>query len=189
MAAIRKLDRAQLVGKNNNLGKLHDLKFIPEHKLAYTLSEFMALQNTNYANSECIGGNYAKYMIGKKKRIFRSDKVIILISAPYSGHELQATFELKKDDELVVFHHGALISTNKDSKIGKYIVKGIIPPYFLNAGNYSFSLIFGENQRVTLLYLPEVFQFEIMNESIGSNSSNLPGVLRPDINYKIDFKD
>ena len=97
LAAIRKLDRAQLVGKNNNLGKLHDLKFIPEHKLAYTLSEFMALQNTNYANSECIGGNYAKYMIGKKKRIFRSDKVIILISAPYSGHELQATFELKKD--------------------------------------------------------------------------------------------
>ncbi len=101
---------------------------------------------------------------------------------------LDATFELKKDEELVVFHHGALITTNKDSKIGKYTVSGIIPPYYLNAGVYCFSLIFGENQRISLLNLSNILQFEIMNESIGSNSSNFPGVLRPDMKYKIDFK-
>lgn len=100
---------------------------------------------------------------------------------------LDATFELRKDDELVVFHHGALITTNKNSKIGSYTVSGIIPPYFLNAGVYTFNLIFGENQRITLLHLAEVFQFEIINESMGSNAANLPGILRPDIKYKIDF--
>jgi lipopolysaccharide transport system ATP-binding protein len=100
---------------------------------------------------------------------------------------LDATFELKREDEFVVFHHGALISTNQNSKVGTYNVKGIIPPYMLNAGIYIFSLIFGENQRFMLLHLPEIFQFEIMNESFGSNSSNLPGILRPDINYKIKF--
>jgi lipopolysaccharide transport system ATP-binding protein len=100
---------------------------------------------------------------------------------------LDATFELKSADEFVVFHHGCLITTNSDSLVGKYMVNGTIDPYLLNTGVYIFSLIFGENQRIVLLNLSELIQFEVMNENLGSNSSIFPGVLRPDIKYTVDF--
>ncbi|MDR1877404.1 MAG: ABC transporter ATP-binding protein [Flavobacteriaceae bacterium] len=100
---------------------------------------------------------------------------------------LNATFELKSSDEIVVFHTGELITTNKDSKQGIYKVKGSIPPNLLNAGVYKFKLIFGENQRYALYIQDEVIQFEILNEAIGSNSGLLPGVIRPDLNFSNEF--
>ena len=102
---------------------------------------------------------------------------------------LDATFELRTLDEIVVFHHGALITTNNDSSLGIYTVRGNIPPYFINAGIYKFNLIFGENQRYVLFSINDFIQFEVLNESLGSNSLSLPGILRPNINYKIKFID
>lgn len=100
---------------------------------------------------------------------------------------LDVTFELKTADEIVVFHHGAILSTNHDSRRGVYKVRGDLPPNFLNAGNYSFNIIFGENQRHALFVTENFVQFEVMNENLGSNFNILPGVIRPDINYDISF--
>lgn len=104
-----------------------------------------------------------------------------------SGINLDATFELKTLDEVVIFHHGALISTNNDSRAGFYTVKGTLPPFFLNAISYKFKLIFGEDQRYPLLIVDDVVSFEILNEQYGSNSNVLTGVVRPDIDYSIEF--
>ena len=102
-----------------------------------------------------------------------------------SNINLDSTFELRTMDDIAVFHHGALITVNKDSKAGFYTVIGKIDPYIINAGYYKFSLIFGENQRYVLFEKEDVIQFEIANENIGTNSYKLPGILRPNINYII----
>ncbi|MEJ8816976.1 ABC transporter ATP-binding protein [Lacibacter sp. H407] len=101
---------------------------------------------------------------------------------------VDVTFELKTIDEIIVFHNGALISTKQDSKLGKYKVKGELPPNFLNAGTYYFNLIFGENQRYPLHIERDFVQFEVMNESVGTNSHPSPGVVRPAITYQISFE-
>ena len=102
---------------------------------------------------------------------------------------LDSTFELRTLDEIIVFHHGALISTKKNSKKGLYSVTGILSPFLLNAGSYKFNLIFGEDQRYALYGINDFIQFEIENESFGSNNNILPGILRPIINYNITFKE
>ena len=101
---------------------------------------------------------------------------------------LDATFELRNSEEVAVFHHGALLSRENDSRRGIYTVRGSMPPYLLNAGAYYFKLIFGENQRYGLFVTEDTIQFEVLNEALGSNSTILPGVIRPDIQYEIGFK-
>lgn len=101
---------------------------------------------------------------------------------------LDTTFELRNTDEVAVFHHGTFVPREGKAQKGIYSVKGQLPPYLLNAGNYYFKLIFGENQRYALYINDGLIQFEVLNESMGSNTSVLPGVIRPDIKYTVDFK-
>lgn len=101
---------------------------------------------------------------------------------------LDTTFELRNMDEVPIFHHGCMLSYNNDSKKGIYTVTGTLHSKILNAGTYRFKIIFGENQRYQLLLIDDFIQFEILNEAIGSNSSILPGVIRPDISYNTAFQ-
>lgn len=103
-----------------------------------------------------------------------------------AGLNVDTTFELKNSDELVLFHHGCLLTGGlKSSKKGIYTVKGVIPPSLLNAGTYRFNIIFGENQKYVLYKIDEIVQFEILNENIGSNANILPGIIRPSIEYEV----
>ncbi|KUG09534.1 ABC transporter ATP-binding protein [Solirubrum puertoriconensis] len=103
------------------------------------------------------------------------------------GINLDATFELRNMDEVAVFHHGALITTQQDARRGIYTVSAQLPPHLLNTGTYQFKLIFGENQRYLLFSTDDILQFEVLNESLGSNNSVLPGVIRPDLQYTVRF--
>ncbi|MFY7839473.1 MAG: polysaccharide ABC transporter ATP-binding protein [Lacibacter sp.] len=98
---------------------------------------------------------------------------------------LDVTFELKSNEEIVVFHHGTFVAQNNASRRGVYKVKGTLPPHFLNAGTFLFNLIFGENQRYALFVAQDFIRFEVMNESIGSNANVLPGFVRPNIQYEV----
>ncbi len=104
------------------------------------------------------------------------------------GINLDVTFELRNSEEVAVFHHGTLLSENNDSRKGGYTIKGKLPPNLLNAGVYHFMLIFGENQRYVLFTTDDTIQFEVLNESIGSNNAILPGVIRPAIEYRKSFE-
>ncbi len=101
---------------------------------------------------------------------------------------LDVTFDLKNEDDVVVMHHGKIISPDRDSKKGIYTVKGELPPHLLNAGTYFFSLIFGEDQRYGLFGISELIQFEVMNESFANTSRRLPGIIRPQIEYTHEFR-
>lgn len=100
---------------------------------------------------------------------------------------LDATFELRNINDQVIFHTGKLLSTNHDSLRGIYTVEFQIAKNLLNAGNYFFNIIFGQNQRYPLFVKERIIGFEIMNESLGSNSAVLPGVIRPTFDFKVNY--
>jgi lipopolysaccharide transport system ATP-binding protein len=100
---------------------------------------------------------------------------------------LDATFELQNSEHTILFHHAALITTNKDSRKGIYTVEGSLPPHILNAGIYSFTIFFGENQYYPLYIYRDIVSFEVLNEKQGETLNPRPGVLRPDIEYEINF--
>nr|WP_202409506.1 ABC transporter ATP-binding protein [Hufsiella arboris] len=106
-----------------------------------------------------------------------------------SGINLDTTFELRTIDDVAVFHHAKLITIHKDSKQGYYVVEGVIPSNLINAGIYKFNLIFGEDQRYALFTVDDFIQFEILNESFGSNNNILPGVIRPEIKYNLEYSE
>ncbi len=105
-----------------------------------------------------------------------------------SNINLDATFELRTIEEVVVFHTGVLLSKNSDSKIGRYTIEFSLPPHLLNAGNYYFKLIFGENQRYVLYINEQIVNFEVQNEALGSNSNKLPGIIRPKLDFNVTYQ-
>lgn len=98
---------------------------------------------------------------------------------------LDATFELKNYEELVIFHVGKLVSANNDSKIGEYTVEFKIPPGLLNAGNYYFKLYFGKDQKILLFGIDNFIGFEIENIKVGTMMHIYPGIIRPNFEYKL----
>lgn len=100
---------------------------------------------------------------------------------------LDTTFELSTFDEVVVFHHGKIITNESNSRQGIYMIIGKIPSFFLNAGSYKMKVIFGENQRYPLYIHEDIASFEVMNEVTGSNNSVFPGVVRANLSYEISF--
>jgi lipopolysaccharide transport system ATP-binding protein len=101
------------------------------------------------------------------------------------GKNIDVTFELSTLDETPVYHGGKIITNNQDSVKGMYKLQGVFPQNLLNAGNYKFKLIFGENQRIPLFVLEDVVTFEILNEAFGSNTSILPGIIRPNLEFTL----
>ena len=104
---------------------------------------------------------------------------------------LGTTLELSTKDEIIVFHTGIMLSKNKDSQIGYYSVSMEIPPFLLNTGVYRVKLIFGENQRYLLFKMDNVIGFEVENSSIGmgSNMFKVPGIIRPEFKWSIEFNE
>lgn len=132
-------------------------------------------------NTQPIKGNYLTISSGVEFELtFYNYKTEI---------NLDVIFELKNSDEITIFHTGELVTTNKNSRRGIYKVKGQIEENLLNAGTYTFNLIFSESQRYKLYSQNEVIQFEILNETIGSNSNTLPGIIRPNLNFSNEFFD
>nr|WP_314493662.1 ABC transporter ATP-binding protein [uncultured Chryseobacterium sp.] len=101
------------------------------------------------------------------------------------GINLDATFELRTYEEVPVFHTGPLITTNNDSEAKEYCVEFILPKHLLNAGNYYFKLIFGEDQRIPLYIAPNVIGFEVENVKLGKNMALSPGIIRPQFDFRI----
>jgi len=94
---------------------------------------------------------------------------------------------LKSIDEIIISELACLVTENKDSREGIYILKYEMPKNLLNAGNYYINLLFGEDQRFVLYDIKQIIQFEILNETIGSNSNLLPGFLRLNTNAQHEF--
>lgn len=124
-----------------------------------------------------------KPLMGDYISIESGAKVKLIFYNTRPNINLDTTFELRSTDEVVVFHTGSLIYRNLDSKIGLHEVTFDLPPHLLNAGNYYFKIIFGENQRYILFENDNLVSFSVENKAIGSNANVLPGIIRPDLNF------
>ena len=155
-------------------------------------------QRTNYYNSKndskVLGNKYIEVISFKVSNkindiIKKSNSILFeLIFFNFSENiDLDITFELSTIHDIVVFHRGTILTNNKDSRKGKYNISFELPPFLLNSGMYKMNLIFGKSQRVRLFDCENVIQFEVLNESYGSNSYQLPGVICPEINYNVEF--
>lgn len=108
----------------------------------------------------------------------------------YCGIEnanIDITFEVYTQDDMVLFHNGLIITKNNDSKIGIYSIRCSLPTQLLNSGRYSISLIFGQNQRYVLYKVDSFITFEVSHETMGSNSNKLPGVVFPELTFDQHF--
>ena len=102
---------------------------------------------------------------------------------------LDITFELRNSEEIIVFHTGTYITTNHSSRKGFYRVAGTLPPNFLNAGLYFFSIIIGQNKKTALFKGRDMISFEIIHEAEGNNMRQLPGVVSPKLCFKTTFEE
>jgi lipopolysaccharide transport system ATP-binding protein len=108
----------------------------------------------------------------------------------YCGLErknIDVTFEVSNNDDIILFHNGILLTTQNDSKKGIYEINCRLPKQFLNAGVYSIKLIFGENQKYVLLLKESFLTFEIVHESAGANNAKLPGLTFPKLEFTTKF--
>jgi len=115
-------------------------------------------------------------------------QIDLLFTNNRESTNIDATFELRTLDEIAVFHTGVILSQHNDSKKGQYAVSFEIPPHLLNAGQYYFKLIFGENQKYPLYIAEQIISFEVQNVNIGANSALLPGIVRPHFHYHTNFQ-
>lgn len=100
---------------------------------------------------------------------------------------VDATFELRSIDDVVLFHRGTFIDGSNASRKGRYVVTGEVQPDTLNAGNYQFDLIFGQNSTYLLLKCTNILSFEIENSVDINGYKLLPGVLKPDLHLQAEF--
>ena len=103
---------------------------------------------------------------------------------------LDATFELRTIDDVIVFHTGKVLSPDSDSRKGFYQVAFDIPAYTLNTGNYTLRLWFGQNQKYLLWgYYEHHFYIENTYTNQGRNLNNLPGIMKPKFNMTTSFSE
>jgi len=104
---------------------------------------------------------------------------------------LGTTLELINREEVVVFHRGIVLSSNKDSKKGRYEISVKIPPHLLNANTYRVQIMFGENQKYLIYKTDDILNFDVENTMTGqgANLQIVPGVIRPELKWEVAFID
>lgn len=101
------------------------------------------------------------------------------------GKNVDVTFEVSNNDDIVIFHNGIILTPGNSSKEGVYEINCKLPRQFFNAGIYKIKFRFGESQRYLLYEADSFISFEVMQETVGSNSGRLPGVTFPELNFTV----
>ena len=192
MTAVKELCNTGVLMKYGEVSyKGNMLESILEYQKDYELSNSYQSHNLE----EAIGNQNikilefsAKPILGQLIDIDSGTRIKLQFYNAQPNINLDATFELRNFEELVVYHVGKLVTRNNDSKAGIYTIEFDMPAGMLNAGNYYFKLIFGKNQSELLFSIDNLIGFEVENVKVGEKTHIYPGVIRPNFDYKIDFQ-
>ncbi len=192
MTAVKELCNTGVLMKYGEVSyKGNMLESILEYQKDYELSNSYQSHNLE----EAIGNQNikilefsAKPILGQLIDIGSGTRIKLQFYNAQPNINLDATFELRNFEELVVYHVGKLVTRNNDSKAGIYTIEFDMPAGMLNAGNYYFKLIFGKNQSELLFSIDNLIGFEVENVKVGEKTHIYPGVIRPNFDYKIDFQ-
>jgi lipopolysaccharide transport system ATP-binding protein len=100
---------------------------------------------------------------------------------------LDFSFNLKTEKEELLFHHGSLLTEKKDLEQGIYKVNVIIPPYLLNNGSYLVDVWLGlSGVEMVGKFQENVVGFSVSANEIDNIKKELPGLLRPKLEYQVE---
>ncbi|WP_291123352.1 ABC transporter ATP-binding protein [Empedobacter sp. UBA7620] len=192
MTAVKELCNTGILMKYGEVSYKGDmLETILEYQKDYELSNSYIAQNLD----EAVGNTNikilefsAKPIEGKIIDVESGIRVKLQFYNAQPNINLDATFELRNFEELVLYHVGKLVTENNDSKSGIYTIEFDMPAGMLNAGNYYFKLIFGKNQSEALFNIDNLIGFEVENVKVGTKTHIYPGIIRPNFDYKVDFQ-
>jgi lipopolysaccharide transport system ATP-binding protein len=190
MAAVKSLCNKGIVLQNGEVvfqGTQHDAS-----NYYQSFHEVNPLFNYD-GNIENAPGNHAVRILRFEVKGRNSNKISMTSGINFElefyntivNQNIDITFELVNQEDVFIFHKGTIINSKKDSKKGIYSLVCELPQLFLNTGNYSINIIFGENQRTLLYQIKNFISFEVLHEMAGSNSEKLPGVTFPDLKFNI----
>jgi lipopolysaccharide transport system ATP-binding protein len=97
---------------------------------------------------------------------------------------LDLSFDLKNQEEVLLFHHGNYISDSASLAKGMYQMEIKILPFLLNEGNYHVNAWLGLGATEMLGNIREnVISFSVESSNIDHIVKPLPGILRPLLGY------
>lgn len=103
---------------------------------------------------------------------------------------LDAAFELRTVDDIIIFNSGKVVSPRHDAKIGEYIVEFSLPPFMLNRGKYCMIIWFGENNKYRICEkYSHLFMIEDSFYEDPYMDKPRPGILKLEINASSHFKE
>ncbi|MCJ7934340.1 MAG: ABC transporter ATP-binding protein [Chryseobacterium sp.] len=188
MAAIKELcTHGILMHQGNAIFEGNILETVMRYQ-----STFNSTKNYLWGADEKVIGNdnlqilkfEAKPLIGNILTISSGVKISISFKNAVINENIDISYILKNAEDVDIFAAGVVITSNKDSEEKIYNVDFEIPGDLLNEGNYYFKLIFGKNGR-DLLFHFDNFGFEIEGEVMNGIFEKNPGIIRPQLIYKI----
>lgn len=118
-----------------------------------------------------------------------SSGIIIKATIKSNIHDqaLDFSFNVKTEKEELLFHHGSLLTDKKDLGQGLYNFNVIIPPYLLNNGSYLVDAWLGlSGVEMVGKFQENVIGFSVSANEIDKIKKELPGLLRPRLEYHIE---
>lgn len=111
-------------------------------------------------------------------------KISISFKNMLVNENIDLSYILKNAEDVEIFAAGIVITSSKSSEEKVYNIDFAIPENLLNEGNYYFRLIFGKNGKDILFHYND-FGFEIEGEALNGVFQKNPGIIRPQLTYKI----
>ena len=196
MGSIDALCRSALVMKD---GKLAFSGTQKEGISYYLQNEIVDISNMKeWKESDAPGDERAKILQlsvtcpdGTNEINFSSGIAIsATIKSNISDQALDFSFNMKTEKEELLIHHGSIISKKNDLAEGLYHVKVFIPPYILNKGSYLIDAWLGLSGVEMVGKLQEnIIGFTVSANEIDLIKKELPGLLRPKLDYHIKKQD
>jgi lipopolysaccharide transport system ATP-binding protein len=127
---------------------------------------------------------------GSKEINFTSGiRIRATVRSSINNQLLDLSFNLKTEKEELLFHHGTYLSEKEKLKKGIYDISIDVPPYILNQGSYLIDCWLGLGGTELVGKVQEnIIGFDVTPCSFDAFSKELPGFLRPKLDYNIEYK-
>ncbi len=97
---------------------------------------------------------------------------------------LDITFDLKNQDEVLLFHHGNYVADFVSLEEGNYQMEVFIPPFLLNEGSYHVNVWLGlASSEILGMKQENAICFVVEPSEIDHILTPIPGILRPILKY------
>ena len=111
-----------------------------------------------------------------------------LVHSNIENSLLDISFNLKNQDEVLMFHHGNYLAQSNQLKKGFYEMRVGIPANILNEGLYSVDVWMGLGATETVgKQEPKAITFNVDKSNIDHIIKNIPGIIRPKLDYQTAF--